>query len=90
MERILKMAATGGHLKKTSVDISSQLRGLRQRMPTASSRNGRAIDLHPHILDFRAAERTNDAVIEIGRHGNSVERLLAAVDQVSASEISPA
>ena len=59
-------------------------------MPTASGRIGRAIDLHLHILDFRAAERTNDAVIEIERHVNSVERLLAAVDQVSASEISPA
>ena len=59
-------------------------------MPTASGRIGRAIDLHPHILDFRAAERTNDAVIEIKRDINSVERLLAAVDQVSASEIRPA
>ena len=90
MERILKMAATGGHLKKTSVDISSQLRGFRQRMPVGSRRIGRGIDLHPHILDFRAAGRTNSAEIEIGRHVNSVERLLAAVDQVSASEIRPA
>jgi hypothetical protein len=34
-------------------------------MPTASGRIGRAINLHPHILDFRAAGRTNDAMIEI-------------------------
>ena len=59
-------------------------------MPTGSGRIGRAIDLHPHILGFRAAGRTIDAEIEIVRHVNSVERLLAAVDQVSASEIRPA
>ena len=76
--------------KKTYVDISSQLRGLRQRMPTESGRIGRAIDLHPHILDFRAAGRPNDSVIEIATHVNLVDRLLAAVDQVSTSEISPA
>ena len=54
-------------------------------MPTESGRIGRGIDLHPHILDFRVAGRTNDAVIKIGRHVNSVERLLAAVDQLYAS-----
>ena len=59
-------------------------------MPTDSRRNGRTIDLHLDIRNFRAAGRTNDAVIEIKRDINSVERLLGEVDQVSASEISPA
>ena len=53
-------------------------------------RAGRAIDLQPHINDFRTAGRINDPVIEIKRHVNSVERLLTAVDQVSTFEISPA
>ena len=61
-----------------------------QRLAVQVGSFGGAIDLHRHIIDFRAAGRTNSAEIEIGRHVNSVERLLAAVDHVSASEISPA
>ena len=59
-------------------------------MPTESERTGRAIDLQPHINDFRTAGLINDPVIEIKKHVNSVERLLTAVDQLAMFEISPA
>ena len=45
-----------------------QLRGLRQRMPTDLCRIGRVIEVHPDIPNFRAAGRTNDAVIKIERY----------------------
>jgi DNA-binding GntR family transcriptional regulator len=69
-------ASANSYLIGAYSGISDKLRALRHRLPREHGRMARAIAQHRHIIDLWAANRLDQATIEIKSHVLNVARLL--------------